>query len=677
MKVKDIALAVVVLLVIMLIIIPLPTAVLDVLLVVNISLSVLMLLMALYIHEPLDLAAFPTLLLLLTLFRLSLNISSTRLILGNNGNAGTVVEAFGSFVTGGNMVVGIIIFLIIIVMQFVVITKGAERVAEVSARFTLDAMPGKQMAIDADLNSGLIDEQGAKERRQKIQKESDFYGSMDGASKFVKGDAIVGILITIINVVGGLIIGSTSGNMEMDQVLEVYVTATIGDGLVSQLPALMISTATGIIVTRAASDGNLGDDLSRQLTRQPMVYLILSGILAILAFVPGLPTLPLLAVALIVAALGFVLRRAQKQPEPVTEPDVAEEAAKEKRKPENVTSLLQVDLIGIELGYGLIPLVDASQGGDLLERVVMIRRQCAMDMGIIVPVIRLRDNIQLGVNEYVIKVKGVEVAKGEIMMDHLMALSSTENPRKLDGIETVEPTFGLPAVWIPESDREKAEMYGYTTVDAPSVIATHLTETIKRHSAELLNRQQVQVLIDNLRNSQPALVDEVVPKLFSLGEIQKVLCNLLRENVSIRDMGTIIEVMSDYGNTVRDTELLTEYVRKSLARAISSRFVPDGKARVITLDPKLEQLIGERVKQTEQGSYVALDQDQVQRLYLSLKAAVENETKKGITPIVLTSPAIRRHFKNVTAQMIPDLVVLSYNEMDTTVEVFSDGVISI
>ena len=677
MKVKDIALAVVVLLVIMLIIIPLPTAVLDVLLVVNISLSVLMLLMALYIHEPLDLAAFPTLLLLLTLFRLSLNISSTRLILGNNGNAGTVVEAFGSFVTGGNMVVGIIIFLIIIVMQFVVITKGAERVAEVSARFTLDAMPGKQMAIDADLNSGLIDEQGAKERRQKIQKESDFYGSMDGASKFVKGDAIVGILITIINVVGGLIIGSTSGNMEMDQVLEVYVTATIGDGLVSQLPALMISTATGIIVTRAASDGNLGDDLSRQLTRQPMVYLILSGILAILAFVPGLPTLPLLAVALIVAALGFVLRRAQKQPEPVMEPDVAEEAAKEKRKPENVTSLLQVDLIGIELGYGLIPLVDASQGGDLLERVVMIRRQCAMDMGIIVPVIRLRDNIQLGVNEYVIKVKGVEVAKGEIMMDHLMALSSTENPRKLDGIETVEPTFGLPAVWIPESDREKAEMYGYTTVDAPSVIATHLTETIKRHSAELLNRQQVQVLIDNLRNSQPALVDEVVPKLFSLGEIQKVLCNLLRENVSIRDMGTIIEVMSDYGSTVRDTELLTEYVRKSLARAISSRFVPDGKARVITLDPKLEQLIGERVKQTEQGSYVALDQDQVQRLYLSLKAAVENETKKGITPIVLTSPAIRRHFKNVTAQMIPDLVVLSYNEMDTTVEVFSDGVISI
>jgi flagellar biosynthesis protein FlhA len=677
MKVKDIALAVVVLLVIILIIIPLPTAVLDVLLVVNISLSVLMLLMALYIHEPLDLAAFPTLLLLLTLFRLSLNISSTRLILGNNGNAGTVVEAFGSFVTGGNMVVGIIIFLIIIVMQFVVITKGAERVAEVSARFTLDAMPGKQMAIDADLNSGLIDEQGAKERRQKIQKESDFYGSMDGASKFVKGDAIVGILITIINVVGGLIIGSTSGNMEMDQVLEVYVTATIGDGLVSQLPALMISTATGIIVTRAASDGNLGDDLSRQLTRQPMVYLILSGILAILAFVPGLPTLPLLVVALIVAALGFVLRRAQKQPEPVTEPDVAEEAAKEKRKPENVTSLLQVDLIGIELGYGLIPLVDASQGGDLLERVVMIRRQCAMDMGIIVPVIRLRDNIQLGVNEYVIKVKGVEVAKGEIMMDHLMALSSTENPRKLDGIETVEPTFGLPAVWIPESDREKAEMYGYTTVDAPSVIATHLTETIKRHSAELLNRQQVQVLIDNLRNSQPALVDEVVPKLFSLGEIQKVLCNLLRENVSIRDMGTIIEVMSDYGSTVRDTELLTEYVRKSLARAISSRFVPDGKARVITLDPKLEQLIGERVKQTEQGSYVALDQDQVQRLYLSLKAAVENETKKGITPIVLTSPAIRRHFKNVTAQMIPDLVVLSYNEMDTTVEVFSDGVISI
>lgn len=677
MKIKDVTIAIVVFMVVMLIIIPLPSALLDILLVINISISLLVLLMSLYIREALEFSAFPSMLLLMTLFRLSLNIASTRLILGNNGQAGAVVEAFGSFVTGGNLVVGIIIFLIIVVIQFVVITKGAERVAEVSARFTLDAMPGKQMAIDADLNSGLIDEQGAKERRLKIQREADFYGAMDGSSKFVKGDSIVGILITIINIVGGLIIGSTSGNMETSQVLQVYTIATIGDGLVSQLPALMVSTATGIIVTRAASEENLGRDLSGQLSRQPLIFFILGGILAVLSLIPGLPTLPILAVAAIMAALGYLLMRAQRQPEPVVEPDVAEEAAKEKRKPENVTSLLQVDLIGIELGYGIIPLVDASQGGDLLERVVMIRRQCAMDMGIIVPVIRLRDNIQLGVNEYVIKIKGIEVAKGEVMLDHLMALSSTENPKKLEGIETVEPTFGLPAVWIPESDREKAELYGYTTVDAPSVIATHLTETIKRHSAELINRQQVQTLLDNLKNSQPALIDEVVPKLFSLGEIQKVLCNLLQEGISIRDMGTILETMSDYGSSIRDIELLTEYVRRSLGRAISKRFVPDDKARVITIDPQLEQLIAERIKQTEQGSFVALDQDQIQRLFKSLKAAVESETKKGITPIILTSPVIRRHFKNITSQMVPDLVVLSYNELDTMVEVYSDGVISI
>lgn len=677
MKIKDVFIAVVVLMVVMLIIIPLPDTALDILLVVNISISLMVLLMTLYVHEPLEFSVFPSLLLIMTLFRLSLNIASTRLILGNGGQAGAVIEAFGTFVTGGNLVVGVIIFLIIIVIQFIVITKGAERVAEVAARFTLDAMPGKQMAIDADLNSGLIDEQGAKFRREKIQREADFYGAMDGSSKFVKGDAIVGILITIINIVGGLIIGSTGGEMEFSEVLSVYTIATIGDGLVSQVPALMVSTATGIIVTRAASEENLGRDLTSQLSRQPLVFMILAGILAVLSIIPGLPTIPLLVIAAVAGVLGYLLHRASRQPEPIEAPDMAEEAAKEKRKPENVTSLLQVDLIGIEFGYGIVPLVDASQGGDLLERVVMIRRQCAMDLGIIVPVIRLRDNIQLGTNEYVIKIKGVEVAKGEVMLDHLMALSTDENAKKLPGIETVEPTFGLPAVWIPESDREMAELYGYTTVDAPSVIATHLTETIKRNSAELLNRQQVQTLMDTLRNSQPALVDEVVPKMFSLGDVQKVLCNLLQENVSIRDMGTIIETLGDYGNMTRDLEMLTEYVRKALYRAISKRFVPDDKARVITLDPQLEVLIGERVKQSEQGTYVALDQDQIQRIYLSLKETVENVTKKGITPIVLTSPAVRRHFKSITSQMIPDLVVLSYNELDTTVEVFSDGMVKI
>jgi len=678
MKIKDASIAFVVLIVILLIIVPVPPMLLDVLLVVNITVSLLVLLMALYVREALDFASFPSLLLILTLFRLGLNIASTRLILGNNGNAGEVVKAFGSFATGGNIVVGIIIFLIIIVIQFVVITKGAERVAEVSARFTLDAMPGKQMSIDADLNAGLIDDQQAKERREKISQEADFYGAMDGASKFVKGDAIVGILITLINIVGGLIIGMMTGEMETSEILQVYTIATIGDGLVSQLPALMVSTATGIIVTRSASKENLGRDLSTQFTRQPMVFYILGVMLICISFIPGLPKAPIFIIAGLMLFMGYSLTRAQRKPEvPVVEEDQAAAAAAEKRKPENVTSLLQIELIGIELGYGLVPLVDANQGGDLLERVVMIRRQCALDLGIIVPIIRIRDNIQLSTNEYVIKIKGVEVAQGEVMMDHIMALSTEDVKGKLQGIETVEPTFGLPAIWVPESEREKAELLGYTTVDAPSVIATHLTETIKRHSFELLTRQQVQMLLDNLNNTQPALVEEVVPKLFSLGEIQKVLANLLKEGVSIRDMGTILETLADNGSVVRDIDLLTEYVRKSLYRSISRQFIPTSKARVITLDPTLEQIISEKTKQTEQGTYVALSQEEIQRIYESLKDAIEKMTKLGITPIILTSPLVRRQFKNITSQMVPDLIVLSYNELDQNVEVFSDGVISI
>lgn len=679
MKIKDAAIAGVVLLVVLLIIIPIPPVMLDVFLVMNISTSLLVLLMTLYVREALEFAAFPTLLLILTLFRLGLNIASTRLILGNGGDAGSVIEAFGSFATGGNLVVGIIIFLIIIVIQFVVITKGAERVAEVSARFTLDAMPGKQMAIDADLNSGLINEQQAKERREKISREADFYGAMDGSSKFVKGDAIVGILITVINIVGGLIIGMMSGEgMPFEEVAQIYTIATIGDGLVSQIPALMVSTATGIIVTRAASKENFGRDLFSQLTNQPYVFFILGIMLIVISLIPGLPKIPIYVIAGLILVIGVVLLRANKKPEtPAIEEDKALAAAKEKRKPENVTSLLQVELIGIELGYGLVPLVDTSQGGDLLERVVMIRRQCAIDLGIIVPVIRIRDNIQLGTNEYVIKIKGVEVAKGEVMLDHVLALSTNEIKGKIQGIETVEPTFGLPAVWITESEREKAELLGYTTVDAPSVIATHLTETIKRHASELLTRQQVQTLVDNLKTTQPALVDEAVPKLFSLGELQKVLGSLLQENIPIRDMGSILETLADYGVSVRDTDLLTEYVRKNLHRAISKRFVPDGSARVITLDPSLENLIAEKTKQTEQGTYVALSQEEIQRIYSNLKAAVERMNQMGITPIVLTSPVVRRQFKNITSSLVPDLVVLSYNELENSVEVFSDGVIGL
>lgn len=676
MKFKDATIAFIVIAIVMTIILPIPPAVMDVLLVINISLSLLILLKTIYIREPMEFSSFPPLLLLVTLFRLACNLRTTYLILTRNGDAGNVIETFGSFVTGSNMVVGVIIFLIIILVQFVVITKGAERVAEVAARFTLDAMPGKQMAIDADLNAGLIDEQTAKNRRMKIQNEADFYGSMDGSSKFVKGEAIIGILISIVNIVGGLIIGSMAGATDFNTLSQAIVLATIGDGLVSQIPALLISVATGIIVTRANSENHLGKDLSEQLTAQPYIFYILSILMVFFSMMPGMPLFTILLLAIGFAALGYALQRARREEVVEVEQDVAVAEAKEMRKPEKVTSLLNVDLIGVELGYGIVPLVDTSQGGDLLERVVMIRRQCAMDLGVIVPVIRLRDNIQLDVNEYVIKIKGVEVAKGEVMMDHFLALSTGEVTGKLEGVQTIEPTFGLPATWIPESMREKAEFMGYTTIDPPSVIATHMTEVIKRHAHELLNRQQVQVLMDNLRTTQPALVDEVLPKLFSLGEIQKVLYNLLKENISIRDMATIIETMADHGTNVRDLDLLTEYVRQALARSISKRFIPDNKARVITLDANVEQTIAERIRQSEQGSYVALDQDQIHRIFTSLKTAVDKMTNMGVMPIVLTSPLIRKHFKKITEQMSPDLVVLSYNELDSNVQIFSDGLVT-
>ncbi len=667
-----------VLLVILLIIIPLPTPLIDVMLIVNISLSVLILLTTIYAKDALDFSAFPTVLLLSTLLRIALNISTTRQILGNNGDAGEVIRTFGQFVIGGDFVVGIIIFLIILVVQFMVITRGSERVSEVAARFTLDAMPGKQMAIDADLNTGLIDEQEAKDRRKNIQRQADFYGAMDGASKFVKGDATAGLIITIINIVGGIIIGLVMGEIPLEDVFEIYILATVGDGLCSQLPALMISTGTGIIVTRAASEMGMGQELSKQMFNTPAVMFVTAIMLGVISLIPGMPVLTVLLIGFAFAAMGMALRRAeQKLAAEPEEEDHAEVTAAEKRRPENVTTLLQVDPIELEFGYGIIPLVDVSQGGDLLDRVVMIRRQCALDMGIIVPVIRLRDNIQLNTNEYVIKIKGVEVARGEVMADHFLALNSGSAMGKIQGIETVEPTFGLPALWISSAEREKAELMGYTTIDPPSVIATHLTEVVKRHSFELLGRQQVQTLIDNIRKTQPALVDEVLPKLFSLGELQRVLANLLREGISIRDMVTILETLGDYGTLTRDTDLLTEYVRQNLRRAITRRFVPDGKAHVITLDPSLEQAIAERVKQTEHGSYVAMEPDRAQRMLLSLKTSIERMTGLGITPVVLTSPGIRKHFKRLTEQLVPDLTVLSYNELEQSVEIYSDGIVNL
>ena len=677
MYVSDISFALGILAVVLLMVLTVPSYLMDILLILNITLSIIILLLALYIKDPLEFSVFPTLLLIITLFRLVLNLSSTRLILGNQGQAGHVIETFGNFVTKGNLVVGIIIFLIIMIIQFIVITKGAERVAEVSARFTLDAMPGKLMAIAADLNSGVIDEATARWRREEIQHEADFHGSMDGASKFIKGDAIAGIIITIINIVAGLIIGALTMDKPIGDVAKIFTLATIGDGLVSQMPALMISTASGIIVTRSGRDVTFGSEAVAQLFGQPYVLMVGGALVFLLSLVPGLPKIPMWVLAVCLFIVGYTTNTRRKKAGEQEEVDQAEQAAQEKRKPESVTSLLEVNPIELFFGYGIIPLVDVSQGGDLLDRVVMIRRQCALDLGIIVPSIRLRDNIQLGMNTYSIKIRDVEVAQGEVMADHLLALSTGETTEELYGIPTVEPTFGLPALWIPKSDREKAELCGYSTVDPPSVIATHLTEIIKRHGHELLSRQQVQTLIENLSKTQPALVDEVVPKMFTLGEVQKVLGNLLRENIPIRDIETIIETLGDYGNITKDTDLLTEYVRQALKRAISKRFIPDNVAHVVTLDPALEQLIVESTRQSEHGSYLALEPNQVNTIFARLRDAVEKVRNKGNVPIVLTSPLVRRQFRKIAEQISSDLNVMSFNEVDSGIDVFSEGVVKL
>jgi len=675
MKIKDFWIAFVVLAIVMLFLFPLSPTLMDIMLILNITLSLLVLMLALYVKEPLEFSVFPTVLLVITLLRLSLNVSSTKLILGNQGRAGHVIDTFANFVVGGNLIVGAVIFLIIMIIQFIVITKGSERVAEVSARFTLDAMPGKQMAIDADLNTGVIDEVTARQRRLNIQRESDFHGSMDGAAKFIKGEAIAGIIITLVNVVGGIIIGMMTMGRSISEVVSIFTMVTIGDGLVNQIPALLISTAAGIIVTRSGNNESFGAEAAGQIFGQPLVLMMTGILVAALSLIPGMPKLPMWALALTMFLVGNAGRRKAIQQATVMPEDAAEQAAKEKRKPENVTALLQVDPIELEFGYGIVPMVDVTQGGDLLDRVVMIRRQCALDLGIIVPSIRLRDNIQLGNNTYVIKIKGVEVARGEIMADHLLALSTGEPEEQIYGVETIEPTFGLPALWIDKSEREHAELLGYSTIDPPSVIATHLTEIIKKYGHELLNRQQVQTLIDNLKRQQPALVEEVAPKLFSLGEIQKVLANLLRENIPIRDMATIIETLGDYGNITHDTDLLTEYVRQAMKRSISKRFIVDDRAHVITLDPTLEQMIAEHTKQTEHGTYLALEPAQLHIIFDNLRALVERIRNVGQMPMVLTSPLVRRQFRKIAEQISPDLIVLSYNEIDAGVEVFSEGVV--
>lgn len=674
MKFGDIIVALGIIGIVLIIIIPIPSGLLSVLLTINIALSLLILLIAMYVKDALEISAFPSLLLVATLFRLALNVSTTRGIL-TNADAGIVVETFGRFVIQNNLVVGFVIFLIIVIIQFIVITKGAERVAEVSARFTLDAMPGKQMAIDADLNAGLITEEEARKRRKDVQRYADFYGAMDGATKFIKGDAIAGILITIINVIGGLATGIFSG-MAIEEALQTYILLTVGDGLVSQIPALLISTATGLAVTRAASESNLGRDLIDQLFKNnsKVLYLV-GGVLIFLGITTTLPFFTYLLLGSTFVIIGYVMDRGTE--EEIEEPVEEISAAEELRKPENVLGLLKVDEIELELGYGLIPLADVNQGGDLLDRIVMIRRQIAMELGLVVPIVRLRDNIQLNPNEYIIKIKGVEVSRGEVYFDHYLAMDPGTAEGDIEGIETVEPAFGLPAKWISESEREKAEIFGYTVVDPPSVIATHLTEVIKERAYELIGRQDVKMLIDNVQEDYPTVVEEVVPKVLSIGEVQKVLSNLLKEQISIRDMVTILETLADYGTITKDTDLLTEYVRQRLSGYITNKYVENSTLNVITLDSEVEDIIMKSINKTETGSYLTLEPNTAQRILNNTLKAVQKLTSIGEQPIILTAPIVRLYFKRLTEQLTRDLIVLSYNEIEPTVEVQSVGMVNL
>ena len=673
---SDVIIAAAIITIVLMMIIPLPTMLLDLLLCLNVTLALTIVLVTIYNVEALDLSVFPSLLLLTTLFRLALNVSSTRLIL-LEGYAGEVITAFGNFVVGGNAVVGFIVFVILIIIQFIVITKGAERVAEVSARFTLDAMPGKQMSIDADLNQGAITDAEARKRREKIQREADFYGAMDGASKFVKGDAIAAIIIIIINITGGFIIGMVQRNMTVTQALQNYTLLTVGEGLVNQIPALMISTATGIIVTRAASDGNLGSDLVTQLFRNSRVFFIVSGVLILMAIVPGLPGIPFTCLSLIAAFIGYSLKKSQAETEETTTTAKQEKKKQEATKPENIVSLLQVDPMELEIGYSLIPLVDTGQGGDLLERIVMIRRQCALELGLVVPTIRIRDNIQIKPNAYIIKLKGIEIAKGELMLDHYLAMNSGTVFEEVPGIETTEPAFGLPALWIAEAQREQAELNGYTVVDAVSVLATHLTEVIKAHADEILGRKETQDLVENLKKANPSLVDEVIPELMNVGEIQKVLSNLLRERISIRDMGTIFEVLADYGRATKDTDILTEYVRHAMARQITQQNIQNNVIPCVTLDPAIENRIAGAVQRTDRGSYVSMEPDVMQRLLTALNTELTKLTNMGYQPIVLTSPAVRPYFHNLVERSIQGIIVLSHAEIEQSVELQILGVLKV
>lgn len=676
MKKADLGVAAYLVAAFIMLIVPIPSWLLDILLACNIAVAFTILFGTMFSKEVLDFSFYPTILLFTTIFRISLNVSSTRLIL-TTGDPGQVVATFGNYVGGGDLIVGSIVFIILILIQFMVINKGSERVAEVTARFTLDAMPGKQMAIDADLNTGAINDAEAKRRRDKIQEEASFFGSMDGAVKYVKGDATAGLVITAVNIVGGIAMGVLQRGMDVNTALSHYVILTIGDGLVSQIPSLLISLSTGILVTKGSKDADFGSVLIKQLFGVPKVLYMVGAIIIGLGIITPLPTVVFLTLGLIFIVCGRVIAGEIETSQIEGEVDAEEIAAEEIRQPENVNSLLQVDPIELEFGYGIIPLADVNQGGDLLDRVVMIRRQIALELGTVVPIIRLRDNIQLNPNQYIIKIKGIQVSEGEILFDHYMAMNPGYVEEEITGIPTFEPSFHLPAIWITEGQRERAESMGYTVVDPPSIIATHLTEIIRQHIAELLTRQDVQNLVSNLKETNPSLVEELVPKLLGLGEVQKVLQNLLREGISIRDLLTIFETLADYASSTRDTDILTEYVRQSLKRAISSKFFPANETTsVVTLDPKLEQEIMANVKQTENGAYLTLDPEKTK----GIMKAVGNEVAKlenlGKNPIIITSPIVRMYFKRLTEDYYRDLIVVSYNEIENNIELQSVGMVT-
>lgn len=674
-----------VVIIVLFLLIPLPPFLLDVLFIFNISISLIILLITMNISEALEFSIFPSLLLITTLFRLGLNISSTRLILSEGGEAGEVIKLFGEFVIQGNIVIGVIIFLIIVLMQFIVITKGAERVSEVAARFTLDSMPGKQMAIDADLSSGLINEQQAKERRAKVQREADFYGAMDGATKIVKGDAVMSLIITTINFIAGFIIGIVQSGMDLNQALSVYSIATIGDGLVSQLPSLMISTATGMIVTRSVSEGSLNKDVIKQFLAQPQALMIAAVILGFFGIIPGTPHIQLFIIA---GTLFFVSNRVTKNMKAMEEQKAAIPAAEELARKQaeaqqsemdyykdvnNVYSLINVEPIEMEFGYSLIPLVDETNGGKLINRIVIFRRQYAQEMGFVIPSIRLRDASMLGTNQYVIKIRGEEVAKGEILLDYYLALEPSNPAGEIEGIETIEPAYGIPSRWILPENKEMAEIYGYTVIDPLSVMLTHLSETVKKHTHELLDRAETIQLVEHLKKTAPQLVEEAFPNVLSYAMLEKILCNLLKEGIPIKDMGTIVETAVDALNITRDTDLITETIRARLKRTITHRFCEEDKLNVITLDAEVEKKIVASLVKNEQGVYLAIGPDLMQTMLAQLTENMKKFSELGQKPILLTSHVIRIYLKRLLEQFYPDLTVLSFNEIITNVQIQALG----